>query len=146
MHVRFTRTAAAVDTPMVKPARPPPPCHHASRDPANEIVQGSGGPAAARVHAPAAAIRRASLIKINYVCRVIARLIESDSTASPMPMPQPPLKGFRPQRRRRKMGRLAAAESTFCTATLLYVSLIPSHARAYEHRHRRSRRYDVVAV
>lgn len=69
----------------MKPARPAP-CHHASRDPVNEIVQGSEEPAATRVHAPAAAIRRASLIKINYVCRVIARLIESrDSTASPVP-------------------------------------------------------------
>lgn len=46
----------------------------------------------------AAAIRRASLIKINYVCRVIVRLIESRDSAGPA------AKSFRP-RRRRKMER-----------------------------------------
>jgi len=86
-----TKCRAAVDTLVVKSARPPP-CHHASRDSANEIVRGSER---AAVHDPAAAIRCASLIKINYVCRVIVRLIESRDSAA---------ESFRP-RRRRKMER-----------------------------------------
>lgn len=56
-----------------------------SRDSDNEIARRSERPAVARVHAPAVAIRSASLIKINYICRVIVRLIESRySAAIPM--------------------------------------------------------------
>lgn len=60
------------------------------------------------------AIRRASLIKINYVCRVIVRLIESrDSAASAA-------KSFRPETKAENGTAMSAAESTFCTDALLF--------------------------
>lgn len=72
--------------------------------------------------APAVAIRRASLIKINYVCRVIVRLIESrDSTdvptrrSSAVAVRQPPPAATVPTHCARWENGNGEAESTFCT-------------------------------
>lgn len=77
------------------------------------------GASADALHAPAATIRRASLIKINYICRVIVRLIESRDSAAVA------AESFRPETKVENR----TAESTFCTDTLLSVSLI-SHSGA----------------
>lgn len=105
--------------------------------------KGSEEPADARVHAAVAVIRRASLIKSNYVCRVIARLIESrDSAAIPSGRRR------KASARGRKMERHAAARNRHFARTrvLYYVSLIPSYVARHVLRMRTGRDRDDAVV